>query len=108
VMLTRPTATGRTEEATYLLAHPDAIAASPDADSDVDGLLAFWDEVNREDIGIVERVQLGLANPAFTGGRLCYRFEESVHRFQNMVVDRMLGLRRVPAGDDVPQRPMFG
>jgi choline monooxygenase len=108
VMLTRPIATGRTEEATYLLAHPDAIAASPDADSDVDGLLAFWDEVNREDIGIVERVQLGLADPAFTGGRLCYRFEESVHRFQNMVVDRMLGLRRVPAGDDVPQRPMFG
>jgi choline monooxygenase len=53
-------------------------------------------------------VQLGLADPAFTGGRLCYRFEESVHRFQNMVVDRMLGLRRVPAGDDVPQRPMFG
>jgi choline monooxygenase len=107
VMLTRPTATGHTEETTYLLAHPDALAASADAEADVDGLLAFWDEVNREDIGIVERVQLGLADPAFTGGRLCYRFEESVHRFQNMVVDRMLGLRRVPPGDDVPQRPMF-
>lgn len=108
VMLTRPTATGRTEEATYLLAHPDSIAASADAEADVDALLAFWDEVNREDIGIVERVQLGLGDPAFTGGRLCYRFEESVHRFQNMIVDRMLGIRRVPPGDDVPQRPMFG
>ena len=108
VMLTRPTATGHTEETTYLLAHPDAIDASADAEADVDGLLAFWDEVNREDIGIVERVQLGLGDPAFTGGRLCYRFEESVHRFQNMVVDRMLGIRRVPPGDGVPLRPMFG
>lgn len=108
VMLARPTASGHTEEATYLLAHPDAIAASADAESDVDALLAFWDEVNREDIGIVERVQLGLRDPAFTGGRLCYRFEESVHRFQNMVADCMVGVRRVPPGDDVPQRPMFG
>ena len=30
---------------------------------------------------------------------MCYRFEESVHRFQNMVIDRMLGVRRVPEGD---------
>jgi hypothetical protein len=63
--------------------------------------------VNREDIAIVERVQAGLADPAYTGGRMCYRFEESVHRFQNMVVDQVLGVRRVPQGDDVPQRPMF-
>ena len=68
----------------------------------VDELLAFWDEVNREDIAIVERVQDGLADPAYTGGRMCYRFEESVHRFQNMVVDRMVGVRRVPDGDATP------
>jgi hypothetical protein len=74
---------------------------------EVDSLLAFWDEVNREDIGIVERVQLGLADPAYTGGRMCYRFEEPVHRFQNMVVDRVLGVRRVPPGDPEPMRPMF-
>ena len=48
-------------------------------------LIRFWDEVNREDIGIVERVQEGVADTAYTGGRMCYRFEESVHRFQNMV-----------------------
>ncbi len=30
---------------------------------------------------------------------MCYRFEEPVHRFQNMVIDRMLGMRRVPEGD---------
>jgi choline monooxygenase len=103
LMLARPGAAGRTHETVYLLAHPECGGA----DEDIDALLTFWDEVNREDIGIVERVQLGLADPAYTGGRMCYRFEESVHRFQNMVIDRVLGIRRVPEGDDVVQRPMF-
>jgi choline monooxygenase len=108
LMVVRPTAAGQTEEATYLLAHPDCIEGSGDGvDGEVDALLQFWDEVNREDIDIVERVQRGLANTAYTGGRMCYRFEESVHRFQNMVVDRMLGVRRVPEGDAEPTVPMF-
>ena len=38
---------------------------------------------------------------------MCYRFEESVHRFQNMVVDRMLGAPRVPPGDRGRRVPMF-
>ncbi|MCO7191447.1 hypothetical protein [Pseudonocardia sp. McavD-2-B] len=46
-------------------------------------------------------------DPAFRGGRMCFRFEEPVHRFQNMVVDRMVGLDRVPAGDDVTAVRMF-
>ncbi len=108
LMLTRPTEPGRTKEVTYLLSHPESIERAGDSlEREVEGLLAFWDEVNREDIAIVERVQAGLADPAYTGGRMCYRFEEPVHRFQNMVVDRMLGIRRVPPGDDVQQQPMF-
>jgi choline monooxygenase len=105
LMITRPTAAGRTSETVYLLAHPEG--ADVAAESEIDALMAFWDEVNREDIAIVERVQRGLADPAYTGGRMCYRFEESVHRFQNMLIDRMLGIRRVPEGDAEPQRPMF-
>jgi choline monooxygenase len=107
LMLARPTEAGRTEETTYLLSHPECIEAAGSLDEDVAQLLAFWDEVNREDIDIVERVQLGLSNPVYTGGRMCYRFEESVHRFQNMVVDRMLGIRRVPEGDAESRVPMF-
>jgi len=105
LMLARPTAAGRTSETTYLLSHPESSSETPS--EEIDSLLHFWDEVNREDIGIVERVQRGLADPAYTGGRMCYRFEESVHRFQNMLIDRMLGLRRVPPGDAEHQRPMF-
>jgi choline monooxygenase len=107
-MLTRPTAPGRTDEVTYLLAHPESLErAGERADGEIGALLAFWDGVNREDIAIVERVQAGLADPAYTGGRMCYRFEEPVHRFQNMLIDRVLGIRRVPPGDGVAQQPMF-
>jgi hypothetical protein len=38
---------------------------------------------------------------------MCYRFEEPLHRFQNMIIDRMVGIDRVPAGDDDTMMPMF-
>jgi choline monooxygenase len=63
-------------------------------------LATFWDLVNTQDLGIVERVQSGLSNTAFTGGRMCYHFEEPLHRYQNWVADRMCGIHRVPPGDD--------
>ena len=63
-------------------------------------MLDFWDQVNLEDVAIVSRVQRGISNRAYPGGRMCYRFEEPVHRFQNLVVDAMLGERRIPPGDE--------
>lgn len=100
LLLARPAGPGRTRETAYLLVHPEvSAAAGGHADAAIDELLAFWDEVNREDIAIVERVQQGLRDTAYTGGRMCYRFEESVHRFQNMLIDRVLGIARTPPGD---------
>jgi choline monooxygenase len=102
----RPVAPGLTHETTYLFTHPESTSAEG-SEQAVDEIARFWDAVNREDIDIVERVQAGLASTPFPGGRLCYRFEESVHRFQNMVIDRMVGKRRVPPGDDAEMVPMF-
>jgi choline monooxygenase len=96
-----------THETTYLLTHPDA-TQGPEAQRAVDDLARFWDTVNREDVAIVERVQRGLDTTPFPGGRMCHRFEEPVHRFQNMVIDHMVGTRRVPTGDGVERAPMFG
>lgn len=99
IMRLTPAGPARTLEQTYILSHPDSLRP-PGAQAELDHLLAFWDRVNREDIAVVERVQLGLRNTAYTGGRMCYQFEEGVHRFQNLVIDRMLGVTdRVPAGD---------
>jgi phenylpropionate dioxygenase-like ring-hydroxylating dioxygenase large terminal subunit len=103
VILAQPRGPGATHERTYLLTHPESRAA----DDGIDQLVAFWDTVNREDIAIVERVQQGLESTPFPGGRLCYRFEEPLHRFQNMVADRMVGRRRIPPGDQAESVPMF-
>jgi len=106
VILARPVAPGQTVEDTYLLADP-AAAATAAGEAAVEELHGFWDLVNREDIEIVERVQQGMSTTSYAGGRMCYRFEESLHRFQNMVIDRMVGLDRVPHGDREEQVPMF-
>jgi choline monooxygenase len=108
LLLARPTSPWHTSEVLYLLTHPECLESAGDAaERDIEGLLSFWNAVNHEDIAIVERVQAGLADPSYTGGRMCYRFEEPVHRFQNMLVDRLLGVRRIPPGDAVEQAPMF-
>jgi choline monooxygenase len=106
IMLMRPTAAGHTSEQTYLLTNPES-HTGPGSEQAIDELMRFWDDVNQEDVEIVEVVQRGLANTSYTGGRMCYRFEESVHRFQNLEIDRMLGIDRIPEGDDVEQVQMF-
>ena len=98
MLLFKPDGTNRTVESADLLVHPNALSAS-DSDRKIDETFAFWSMVNRQDIAAVERVQTGLESRAYPGGRMCYRFEEPVHRFQNMVIDRMVGRDRVPAGD---------
>ncbi|MBW0103938.1 aromatic ring-hydroxylating dioxygenase subunit alpha [Pseudonocardia sp. KRD291] len=106
VLLNRPVAPNRTVETAVLLAHPESLE-DPAAEQGVEQLDKFWDLVNRQDLEIVERVQEGIENPAYRGGRMCFRFEEPLHRFQNMVIDKMLGVDRVPAGDEDTMTRMF-
>jgi len=55
----------------------------------------------------VEKVQAGLSMKPYRGGRMCYHFEEPLHRFQNMTIDKMVGIERIPPGDATEQVPMF-
>ena len=96
VIRAHPLAPGRTMEKAWLLAHPEC--ADGMSDAAVAEVLNFWNEVNLEDVAICERVQRGVAETPYPGGRMCYHFEEPVHRFQNMLADAMLGVRRVPKG----------
>lgn len=107
VMVANPVSPERTIETTYLFV-PRELERSAASPADISSLAEFWDAVNREDIAIVERVQRGLRSRAYAGGRMCYRFEEPLHRYQNMIIDRMIGTRRVPPADADRQRPMFG
>ena len=58
-------------------------------------------ETNLEDIAACEAVQEGVVSERYEGGRMSFRFEETIHRFQNMVADHMVGQPRVPPGDEV-------
>jgi len=95
----RPDGPGQTIESADMLVHPSALT-SPDASQQIDAIFNFWTMVNQQDVGIVETVQRGLGSRAYPGGRMCYRFEEPIHRFQNMVIDRMVGISRIPPGDE--------
>lgn len=106
-MILTPTAPGHTLEQTFLLSHPESLAPS-DSAKGLDKLMKFWDLVNVQDVDIVERVQNGLETAtAYTGGRMCYKFEEPLHRFQNILIDHMVGRRHIPAGDAHEMAPVF-
>ncbi len=107
VMILTPEGPGHTSEQTYILTHPSTMQTDGAVDA-MTKLADFWDHVNAEDIEIVERVQTGISTTAYTGGRMCYRFEEPLHRFQNMVVDRMVGIDRIPEGDSEEGITVFG
>jgi choline monooxygenase len=49
-----------------------------------------WDQVFREDIDVVERLQQGHASPAATGGRFSPGQDQAVHHFQRRITERML------------------
>ena len=97
VIHARPMSASRTVERAWLFAHPECAGGMSEAA--VQEVLDFWNEVNLEDVGICERVQRGISETTYPGGRMCYHFEEPVHRFQNMIIDAMTGVRRVPKGD---------
>lgn len=105
-LMLNPKDYGNTIEFTDLLVSPEA-KQDPNYPKFVDEVFQYWDRVNRQDFTAVERVQVGLLTKAYAGGRMCERFEEPIHRFQNMLIDRMVGLDRIPKGDQEINDPYF-
>jgi choline monooxygenase len=106
-LLYQPIDATTTIEYMDILIHPSARdlldTDASQLDEKLNRITDFWDMVNWQDIRIVESVQRGLLNQSYPGGRMCYEFEEPVHRFQNMVIDRLLGIDQVPPGDVQPE-----
>ncbi|MGQ0635096.1 MAG: aromatic ring-hydroxylating oxygenase subunit alpha, partial [Planctomycetaceae bacterium] len=103
-LLFRPQDAGVSLEYLDMLVHPRALEA-PDIDATLDRVMSFWRFVNDQDVRLVERVQAGVISRSYHGGRMCFKFEEPVHRFQNMVADLMTGQWRVPPGDAHEEAP---
>ena len=89
-LLLQPQSATRTVEKVTYLTHRGAREEFDGGKEILDEMFQFWDQINTEDIEVVEKVQCGTAAPAYNGGRFSFRFEEPVHRFQNMVIDKMV------------------
>ncbi|EQC31573.1 hypothetical protein, variant 2 [Saprolegnia diclina VS20] len=96
-----PTGPNTTTEHAELLVHPNVYDA-PDAEAKLQKMWDFYDMTNNQDLSICERVQVGIKAKNYKGGRMTFRFEETIHRFQNMVADYMTGKPKIPTGDESP------
>ena len=111
VIRLEPLSAGTTREHCTLLL-PSATPAEQYGDAAAE-TLKFWIEVNNEDIDICERSHRGLSLGGAPPGPLSPRFEEPLHRFQNMVADCLTadsladGLR-VPPGDGPADGARYG
>ncbi len=111
VIRLEPLSSGTTREHCTLLL-PSSTPAEKYGDAAAE-TLKFWIEVNNEDIDICERSYRGLARGAAPPGPLSPRFEEPLHRFQNMVADCLTadsladGLR-IPPGDGPDDGARYG
>lgn len=98
VLVMKPVAIDCTEEFGDILVHK-SLLKDPVGEQKLEEIFKFYDMVNLQDIMAVERVQQGLRAKSYPGGRMSYRFEEPVHRFQNMWIDFLTGERRKYLGD---------
>ncbi len=109
VMRLDPESPGVTNETWTMLVPPsnvDGLVPPSNVDTAPDSMkstIDFWIDVNNEDVSIVEAGQRGLTRGAVPAGPLAPRFEEPLHRFQNMLathmmVDSMSDVT-IPAGD---------
>ena len=111
VIRLEPLSSGTTREHCTLLL-PSSTPSEQYGDAAAE-TLKFWIEVNNEDIDICERAHRGLSLGGVPPGPLSPRFEEPLHRFQNMVADCLTadsladGLR-IPPGDGADDGALFG
>lgn len=86
-----PVSAGVSNEHFHVLVHPSIYDELPDPQKTIDEFFAWHVRVNDEDMDICKAVQEGVAVPTYEGGRFSFRFEETIHRYQNMVADSLTG-----------------
>ncbi len=89
VLVSYPVAPDKTREELHVFLIGDA--ATSDAYKDArEATLKMWDDLNREDLGMLELLQQGRLSPAYDGGRLSPHWEGPTHDFGRRVVERIL------------------
>ena len=89
VLVSYPVAPNKTREELHVFLIGDA-ATSEEFKDAREATLAMWDDLNREDLGMLELLQQGRLSPAYDGGRLSPHWEGPTHDFGRRVIERIL------------------
>jgi choline monooxygenase len=86
VLASYPLAPDRTHEELHVFLIGEA--ASSEAYQEArQALFRMWDELNREDLGVLELLQEGRRSAAYDGGRLSPHWEGPIHEFGRRVIE---------------------
>lgn len=89
LLVSYPIAPDKTREELHVFLIGDAATSDTHANERT-ALIKMWDELNREDLGILELLQQGRRSPAYDGGRLSPHWEEPTHQFGRRIVDKII------------------
>ena len=85
-----PEAPDRTKETFHFYFVGEA-ATSPEYEAGRKGAIDLWVHTNREDMGVVERMQVGRHSPGYVGARFSPHHEPTTHEFQRRVARLLAG-----------------
>ena len=89
VLVSYPIAPNKTREELHVFLIGDA-ATSEDYRNAREATLKMWDDLNREDLGMLELLQQGRLSPAYDGGRLSPHWEGPTHDFGRRIIEQIL------------------
>lgn len=89
VLVSYPVAPDKTREELHVFLIGDA-ATSDEFREARNATMKMWDDLNREDLGMLELLQQGRLSLAYDGGRLSPHWEGPTHDFGRRVIERIL------------------
>lgn len=89
LLVSYPVAPDCTREELHVFLIGDA-ATSDEYKDQREAVLKMWDDLNREDLGMLELLQQGRLSPAYDGGRLSPHWEGPTHQFGRRVIEKII------------------
>jgi choline monooxygenase len=83
-IILQPVSASKTIEHAVLISDADNYQKYPDK---VDEIWDFYDMVNIQDLKICEKVQEGIECDDYLGGKLVPKYEDTIHRFHQMLIN---------------------
>lgn len=89
LLVSYPVAPNETREELHVFLIGDAADGAEFAEARA-GVMQMWDDLNREDLGVLELLQEGRRSPAYDGGRLSPHWEGPTHQFGRRIVEKII------------------